>query len=99
MTTEQITAINNAMSMLSMMALDDNGANSVEAFEEYVKEHITALEDSKVDNHIIEHVKALCDSRMPIIRDSILSSMAYDDCDLDWYDDTFFYEEDTPSND
>ena len=71
MTIEQITAINNAMSLLSDISFAAGGTNSVEGWIEYIDTHIQALKTSKVDNHIIEHFQSLCDSWMPIVRDYV----------------------------
>lgn len=81
MTIEQITAINNAMSMLSDLQQAAECANSIEQFEEYVNEHIKALKNSGVDNCIVEHYKCLCDSWMPIVRDSVAKYMRWADID------------------
>lgn len=79
MTIEQITAINNAMSMLSDLPQYAGCANSIEQFKEYINEHIKALKNSGVDNCIVEHYKCLCDSWMPIVRDSVAKYMRWAD--------------------
>ena len=78
MTIEQITAINNAMSLLSDISFAAGGTNSVEGWIEYVDTHIQALKTSKVDNHIIEHFQILCDSWMPIVRQCVSQCCMYD---------------------
>ena len=79
MTIEQITAINNAMSLLSDISFAAGGTNSVEGWIEYVDTHIQALKTSKVDNHIIEHFQSLCDSWLPIVRQSAAECDSWDD--------------------
>lgn len=58
MTIEQITAINNAMSVLTTLH-EAPGMVSLEEFKEYIEFHIKALKDSGVDRDIIEHFKAI----------------------------------------
>lgn len=60
MTTEQIKAINNTMSMLTGIIEGAHGCINYEIFEAYINRHLQALKDSKVDNTIIEHVTHLC---------------------------------------
>lgn len=84
MTIEQITAINNAMSMLSDLPQAAGCANSIEQFEEYINEHIKALKNSGVDNCIVEHYKYLCDSWMPIARNSVANYIRWADMDEEY---------------
>lgn len=63
MNTEQITAINNAMSMLaSLQHTVACISNDVEyrEYREYVNNHIKDLEDAGVSHYISDHFKDLC---------------------------------------
>lgn len=60
MTTEQIKAINDTMSMLSDISENASCCISTERFDDYINKHIQALKDSKVDDLIIDHVTQLC---------------------------------------
>ena len=71
MTTEQITAINNAMSMLSDLQEAASMMTSLENYQEWTNQHIKALRDSGVDNTIVEHFKSICQSYLPIAEDAV----------------------------
>lgn len=60
MTTKQIKAINDTMSMLADISENASCCISIELFNDYVNKHIQALKDSKVDDLIIEHITQLC---------------------------------------
>jgi hypothetical protein len=81
MTTEQITAINNALSMLSDVYQCATSTNSVEEFIEYTDRHIKALKDAGVDNNIVEHCKCLVDAYIPLAHASEVECRKWDDFD------------------
>ena len=66
MTTEQITAINNGMSMLTDLYQTASMMTSLEDYKEYTNQHIKALRDSGVDNYIVEHFESICHSCLPV---------------------------------
>ena len=66
MTIEQITAINNGMSMLADLYQTASMMTSLEDYKEYTNQHIKALRDSGVDNNIVEHFESLCHSYLPV---------------------------------
>ena len=67
MTIEQITAINNGMSMLADLFEAASMMSSIEDYKEYTNQHIKALRDSGVDNNIVEHFESLCHSYLPVV--------------------------------
>lgn len=70
MTIEQITAINNGMSMLADIAQFAWSTNSVEKFKEYTDTHTKALKDAGVDIHIVEHFECLINPWIPVAQES-----------------------------
>ena len=80
MTTEQITAINNAMSMLSDLQEAASMMTSLENYREYTDQHIKALRDSGVDNTIVEHFKSICQSYLPIAEEAVRRHIRYTEC-------------------
>ena len=66
MTIEQITAINNSMSMLVDLYQTASMMISLEDYKEYTNKHIRALRDSGVDNYIVEHFESICHSCLPV---------------------------------
>ena len=80
MTTEQITAINNAMSMLTDLQQAASTMTSLENYKEYTDQHIKALRDSGVDNTIVEHFKSICQSYLPIAEDAVRRHIRYIEC-------------------
>lgn len=70
MTTEQITAINNGMSMLADIAQYAGSTNSLDAFKEYTDRHVKALKDSGVHEYIVEHFESLINSWIPVAQQS-----------------------------
>ena len=70
MTIEQITAINNGMSMLADLYQTASMMTSLKDYREYTDQHIKALRDSGVDNYIVEHFESLCHSWLPVAEDS-----------------------------
>ena len=77
MTTEQITAINNAMSMLSDLQEAANMMTSIENYQEWTTQHIKALRDSGVDSSIVEHFESICESYLPIAEDAVRQHERY----------------------
>lgn len=76
---EQITAINNGMSMLAgLYEYASIGASSIEEFTEYTNRHIKAMKDSGVDNYIVEHFESLCQSMLPVAKDAVRRHNAYE---------------------
>ena len=71
MTTEQITAINNAMSMLSDLQEAASMMTSLENYREYTDQHIKALRDSGVDISIVKHFESICNLYLPIAEDAV----------------------------
>lgn len=80
MTIEQITAINNGMSMLADIAQCAGITNSLDDFKEYTREHIKALKDSGVHEYIVEHFESIINSWIPIARQSEINYMRWADC-------------------
>ena len=80
MTTEQITAINNAMSMLTDLQEAANAMTSLENYREYTDQHIKALRDSGVDSSIVEHFESICKSYLPIAEDAVRRHIRYIEC-------------------
>ena len=77
MTIEQITAINNGMSMLADLFEAASMISSIEDYKEYTNQHIKALRDSGVDNNIVEHFESLCHSYLSIAEDTIRQGIKY----------------------
>ena len=77
MTTEQITAINNSMSMLADLYQTASMMTSLEDYKEYTNQHIKALRDSGVDNYIVEHFESLCHSCLPVAEDAVRQHERY----------------------
>ena len=80
MTIEQITAINNAMSMLTDLQEAANAMTSLENYREYTDQHIKALRDSGVDSSIVEHFESICKSYLPIAEDAVRRHIRYIEC-------------------
>ena len=80
MTTEQITAINNAMSILTDLQEAANAMTSLENYREYTDQHIKALRDSGVDSSIVEHFESICKSYLPIAEDAVRRHIRYIEC-------------------
>ena len=77
MTTEQITAINNGMSMLATLYNTASTTTSLEDYTEYTNQHIKTLRDSGVDNYIVEHFESLCHSCLPVAEDAVRQHEKY----------------------
>ena len=77
MTTEQITAINNAMSVLSDLQEAASMMTSLENYQEWTTQHIKALRDSGVDSSIVEHFESICKSYLPIAEDAVRRHKEY----------------------
>lgn len=77
MTTEQITAINNGMSMLANLYHTASMTTSLEDYKEYTNQHIKTLRDSGVDNYIVEHFESLCHSCLPVAEDAVRQHEKY----------------------
>lgn len=75
MTIEQITAINNGMSMLADIAQFAGSTNSLDDFKEYTDKHVKALKDSGVHEYIVEHFESIIASWIPVARQSEIKSM------------------------
>ena len=88
MTTEQITAINNAMSMLTDLQEAASMMTSLENYQEYTNQHIKALRESNIDNSIVEHFESICESYLPIAEDAVRQHIRYIEC----YEDEREYE-------
>ena len=80
MTTEQITAINNAMSVLSDLQEAASMMTSLENYQEWTTQHIKALRDSGVDSSIVEHFESICESYLPIAEDAVRRHIRYIEC-------------------
>ena len=80
MTTEQITAINNAMSMLTDLQEAANMMTSLENYQEYTNQYIKALRESNIDNSIVEHFESICKSYLPIAEDAVRRHIRYIEC-------------------
>lgn len=80
MTTEQITAINNAMSMPSDLQEAASMMTSLENYQEWTTQHIKALKDSDVDSSIVEHFEFICKSYLPIAEDAVRRHIRYIEC-------------------
>lgn len=80
MTTEQITAINNAMSMLSDLQEAANMMTSIDNYQEYINQYIKSLRDSGIDNSIVEHFESICESYLPIAEDAVRRHIRYIEC-------------------
>ena len=71
MTTEQITAINNAMSVLSDLREAASMMTSLDNYQEFTNKYIKALRESNIDNSIVEHFEYICESYLPIAEEAI----------------------------
>ena len=80
MTTEQITAINNAMSMLSDLQEAANMMTSLDNYQEFTNKYIKALRESNIDNSIVEHFESICESYLPIAEDAVRRHEKYLAC-------------------
>ena len=80
MTTEQITAINNAMSMLTDLQEAANAMTSLENYKEYTDQYIKALRESNIDNSIVEHFESICKSYLPIAEEAVRRHIRYIEC-------------------
>lgn len=77
MTTGQITAVNNGMSMLADLYQTASMMTSLEDYKEYTNKHIKALRDSGVDNNIVEHFESLCYSCLPVAENAVRQHERY----------------------
>ena len=77
MTIEQITAINNGMSMLADLYQTASMMTSLEDYKEYTNQHIKALRDSGVDNNIVEHFESICHSCLPVAENAVRQHEKY----------------------
>ena len=80
MTTEQITAINNAMSMLTDLQEAANMMTSIDNYQEFTNKYIKALRESNIDNSIVEHFKSICESYLPIAEEAVRRHIRYIEC-------------------
>ena len=80
MTTEQITAINNAMSMLSDLQEAASMMTSLDNYQEFTNKYIKALRESNIDNSIVEHFESICKSYLPIAEDAVRRHIRYIEC-------------------
>ena len=80
MTTEQITAINNAMSALSDLQEAASMMTSLENYQEWTTQHIKALRDSGVDSSIVKHFESICESYLPIAEEAVRRHIRYIEC-------------------
>lgn len=80
MTIEQITAINNAMSMLTDLQEAASMMTSLENYQEWTTQHIKALRESNIDNSIVEHFESICESYLPIAEDAVRRHIRYIEC-------------------
>lgn len=80
MTTKQITAINNAMSMLTDLQEAANMMTSIDNYQEYTNQYIKALRESNIDNSIVEHFESICESYLPIAEDAVRRHEKYLAC-------------------
>ena len=80
MTTEQITAINNAMSMLTDLQEAANMMTSIDNYQEYTNQYIKALRESNIDSSIVEHFESICKSYLPIAEDAVRRHIRYIEC-------------------
>ena len=80
MTTEQITVINNAMSMLSDLQEAASMMTSLENFQEYTNKYTKSLRDSGVDSSIVEHFESICNSYLPIAEEAVGRHIRYIEC-------------------
>lgn len=78
MTIEQITAINNSMSVLSDMVNVAGCITSLEDFKQYVNKHTKELKDAGVDNFITEHFGTLMNKWTPIVESSVKLHAEYE---------------------
>lgn len=90
MTIEQITAINNGMSMLVGLYEYASGVMSLEDYKEYTDRHVKALKDLGVNRLIVEHFEALIHSYFAVAERSVaeferavMEDMAYDDFSIE----------------
>lgn len=88
MTTEQITAINNAMSMLTDLQEAASMMTSLENYQEWTNQHIKALRDSGVDKSIVEHFESICESYLPIAEEAVRRHIRY----IEYYEEEREYE-------
>ena len=77
MITEQITAINNGMSMLATLYHTASMTTSLEDYKEYTNQHIKTLRDSGINNSIVEHFESLCHSCLPVAEDAVRQHEKY----------------------
>lgn len=94
LTLEQVTAINNGMSMLSIMYEYASQVRTVKEFTEYTERHIKTLEDAGVDKYIVDHFYQLCLACLPIAegaekRHKELSRKRY----TEWDETAYWWEE------
>ena len=80
MTTEQITAINNAMSMLTDLQEAASMMTSLDNYQEFTNKYIKALRESNIDNSIVEHFESICESYLPIAEDAVRRHIRYIEC-------------------
>ena len=80
MTTEQITAINNAMSMLTDLQEAASMMTFLDNYQEYTNQYIKTLRDSGVDSSIVEHFESICKSYLPIAEDAVRRHIRYIEC-------------------
>ena len=71
MTTEQITAINNAMSVLSDLQQAASTMTSLDNYQEFTNKYIKALRESNIDSSIVKHFESICKSYLPIAEEAV----------------------------
>ena len=77
MTTEQITAINNAMSVLSDLQEAASMMTSLDNYQEFTNKYIKALRESNIDSSIVKHFESICESYLPIAEDAVRRHKEY----------------------
>ena len=77
MTTEQITAINNAMSALSDLQEAASMMTSLDNYQEFTNKYIKALRESNIDSSIVKHFESICESYLPIAEDAVRRHKEY----------------------
>ena len=71
MTTEQIKTIKDVMDMLTDLQQIASTMTSLDNYQEFTNKYIKALRESNIDSSIVEHLKYICESYLPIAENAV----------------------------
>ena len=80
MTIEQIKTIKDVMDMLTDLQQVASTMTSLDNYQEFTNKYIKALRESNIDSSIVEHLKYICESYLPIAENAVRQHEKYLAC-------------------